>query len=175
MAVSPAVIKLAITAATDKRTWKVVAVIIAALSTPIIFVVMFICTLSSGIAAANTNLLDYSFKGEQIPSDFTEEQRLAIEDMRESLDELDKAISEKKKDKEYDMDENLVVAAFYCLNFATEIDEDFDYDKFCDCFKDTESDNLNFALEMISENFPQYEISDELKVCIEQVYQYLNS
>lgn len=173
MAVSPAVIKLAITAAADKRTWKVVAVIIAALTTPIIFVVMFICTLSSGIAAANTNLLDYSFKEKQIPSNFTEEQRFAIEDMRESLDKLDKAISEKKK--EYDMDENLVVAAFYCLNFATEIDEKFDYDKFCDCFKDTESDDLNSALEKVSEEFPQYEISDELKVCIEQVYEYLNS
>ena len=63
MAVSPVVIKAVITAATDKRTWKALAILIAAILSPIIIVVMMIAAMFSGVESANNDLLDYSFVG----------------------------------------------------------------------------------------------------------------
>lgn len=170
MAVSPAVIKAIATAATDKRTWKAVAVLIAAIFMPIIIVILMIISIFSGVESANKNLLDYSFFNAEISADFTDEQRGAIENMRDWLSELDKEISEKENG---DFDENLVRAAFYCLNFGENIDEDFDYDAFCECFKDLHIKQLETALRNISEEFPQYKITGNLSVSIKKVYDYL--
>jgi hypothetical protein len=175
VAVPPIVIKAALTAATDKRFCKVVAIIITAILMPIILFILMIAAMFSEVETANNNLLDYSFAGASIPAEFTEEQRSAIKDMREWLGELDEIIAEKEKDEECSLDRNMVRAAFYCLNFGGEPDENFDFEVFCGCFEDTESDDLNSALEKVSEVFPQYEISDELRVCIGKVYDYLKS
>ena len=174
MAVSPIVIKLAITAATDKRFWKAVAVLIAALLAPIIIVVMMIASLFSGVETANNNLLDYSFAGKPIPLSFNDEQRGAIKDMRDWLDELDEIITEKEKDEECSLDGNMVRAAFNCLNFASDLDEDFDFEDFCECFEDTEYEELETALQAVSEEFPEYEINENLNYSIGKVYDYLN-
>ncbi len=175
MAVPPIVIKAALTAATDKRFWKVVAVLIAALLAPIIIVVMMIASLVSGVETANNNLLDYSFAGASIPAEFTEEQRGAIKDMREWLGELDEIIAEKEKDEVCSLDGNMVRAAFYCLNFASDLDEDFDFKVFCKCFEDKENEELKVALEDVSEEFPEYEINENLNYSIGKVYDYLNN
>ncbi len=67
---------------------------------PIILFILMIAAMFSGVETANNNLLDYSFAGASIPAEFTEEQRGAIEDMREWLGELDEIIAEKEKDEE---------------------------------------------------------------------------
>ncbi len=170
MAVSPAVIKAIVTAATDKRTWKAVVVLVAAILMPIIIVILMIASIFSGVESANKNLLDYSFFNAEISADFTDEQRGAIENMRDWLSELDEEISEKENGS---FDENLVRAAFYCLNFGGNIDEDFDYDAFCECFEDEDIKQLETALLNISEEFPQYEITGNLLVSIKKVYDYL--
>ena len=174
MAVPPIVIKAALTAATDKRFWKVVAIIITAILMPIILFILMIAAMFSGVETANNNLLDYSFAGVSIPAEFTEEQRGAIEDMREWLGELDEIIAEKEKDEECSLDGNMVRAAFYCLNFASELDEDFDFEDFCECFEDKEYEELKVALEDVSEEFPEYEINENLNYSIGKVYNYLN-
>ncbi len=174
MAVSPIVIKAALTAATDKRFWKAVAVLIAALLAPIIIVVMMIASLVSGVETANNNLLDYSFTGKHIPLSFNDEQRGAIKDMRDWLNELDEIIAEKEKDEECSLDGNMVRAAFYCLHFASELDEDFDFEDFCECFEDKEYEELKVALEDVSEEFPEYEINENLNYSIGKVYDYLS-
>ena len=53
MAVPVVVVKAIAVAATDKRVWKVVAMIIAALLMPIIIVILMICALVSGTESAN--------------------------------------------------------------------------------------------------------------------------
>ncbi len=174
MAVSPIVIKAALTAATDKRFWKAVAVLIAAILAPIIIVVMMIASLVSGVETANNNLLDYSFTGKHIPLSFNDKQRGAIKDMRDWLDELDEIIAEKEKDEECSFDGNMVRAAFYCLNFASELDEDFDFKVFCECFEDKEYEELKVALEDVLEEFPEYEINENLNYSIGKVYDYLS-
>ena len=127
MAVSPVVIKAIVTAATDKRTWKVLAILLAAIFMPLILLIFMIAAMFSGVGTANNDLLDYSFVGTSMPSEFTDEQRGVIEDMREWLGELDKIISEKENNEDCSLDRNMVRAAFYCLNFGGELAEEFDY------------------------------------------------
>lgn len=168
MAVPVAVIKAIATAATDKRAQKAAAILITALLMPIIILILLICSLASGTENANQNLLDYSFKGTSISEDFTEEQKEAIEDMRNNLEELDSEIS----DSEYSLDADMVKAVFYCLQFGKEAD-DFDYDSFCECFDGLTAGQLDEALENVSEQFPQYEIDGNVKSAVQSVYLYL--
>lgn len=50
---NPALIKAAVMLATDKRTWKVIAVLVAAILTPFILIIVMICSLLSGTAHHN--------------------------------------------------------------------------------------------------------------------------
>lgn len=86
--------------------------------------ILLICSLVSGTESAHQTLLEYSFKGVSISEDCSEEQREMVEDMCDWLEELDSVIAE-KEDK-YSLDENMVKAVFYCLNFGGRLDEDFD-------------------------------------------------
>lgn len=174
MAVSPAVIKAIATAATDKRTWNTLAILLAAIFMPLILLILMIAGMVSGVESVNNALMDYSFAGAEIPEEFTDEQRGAIEDMREWLGELDDIVSEKENDEERSLDGNMVRAAFYCLNFGGELDEAFDYGAFCECFDGLTFEQLDTALQNASEHFSQYEITETLTCLIQQVYGYLN-
>ena len=173
MAVSPAVIKAIATAATDKRTWKALAILLAAIFMPLILLILMISGMFSGVETANNDLLDYSFVGTAMPDNFTDEQRRVIEDMREWLGELDDIITEKKNNEDCSLDGNMVRAAFYCLNFGGELDEEFDYGTFCDCFDGLTIEQLETALQNVSEQFPQYEITANTAQVIPKVYEYL--
>ena len=174
MAVSPAVIKAIATAATDKRTWKALAILLAAIFMPLILLILMISGMFSGVETANNDLLDYSFVGTAMPDNFTDEQRRVIEDMREWLGELDEIISEKENDEDCSLDENMVRAAFYCLNFGAELDEEFDYETFCGCFDGLTIEQLEAALQNVSEEFSQYVITENIVYSIPKVYEYLN-
>lgn len=174
MAVSPAIIKILATAAADKRTRTIAAAIIAAIFIPTILQILMIGSIVSSMETANNTLLDCSFSGAKIPDNFTVEQRCAVENMRDWLGVLDEIIDEKEKDEECSLDGNLVRAAFYCLNFGGELDEDFDYETFCECFEELTFEQLETALQNVSERFPQYEITAYLSCGIAKVYEYLN-
>ena len=60
------------------------------------------------------------------------------------------------------------------MNFGKELDEDFDYEEFCECFDEIEYDTLQTALQDVSEKFPQYENTDNLSFSVRSVYEYLN-
>lgn len=93
--------------------------------------------------------------------------------MREWLGKLDEIISEKENDEDCSLDENMVRAAFYCLNFGAELDEDFDYDAFCGCFDGLSFEQLETALQNVSDKFPQYEITGNITYSIGKIYEYL--
>ena len=171
MAVPVVVVKAIAVAATDKRVWKVIAVLIMALLTPIILIILMIGALISGTESANQTLLDYSFKGVSISQDFTYEQRRAIEDTQDWLAELDTVI--KENEKGYSLDGDMIKAVFYCLQFGREIDADFDYDGFCKCFDGMTIEQLDETLQNVLEKFPQYEITENLKTAVQNVYEYL--
>ncbi len=173
MAVSPIVIKAIVTAATDKRTWKVVGIIIAVILLPFILLIMMIAGMVSGVESANNELLDYSFVGTAMPNNFTDEQREVIENMRDWLGELNNIISEKENNEDCSLDGNMVRAAFYCLNFGGELDEKFDFESFCDCFDGLTIEQLETALQNVLEEFSQYVITENIRYSIPKVYEYL--
>lgn len=106
-----------------------------------------------------------------ISQDFTDDQREAIENMREWLAEMDTVIAENENG--YSLDGDMVRAVFYCLQFGVGIVADFDYDGFCECFDGLTMERLDEALQNISEKFPQYSITENQKTAIQNVYLYL--
>lgn len=108
MAVPPIVIKAIATAATDKRTWEFVAMLIAAVFLPVIFCVMSVVMLVTGADSSSVFLLEYSFNSEELTSGVIEEQRQTVENMRLWLGELDEEITEYPDSGS--LDENLVKA-----------------------------------------------------------------
>ena len=174
MAVSPVVVKAVITAATDKRTWKALAILLAAIFMPLILLILMIAAMFSGVESANNDLMDYNFAGAEMPSEFTNEQRGAIEDMRKWLGELNDIISEKENDDECSLDGDMVRAVFYCLNFGGELGENFDFGQFCDCFDGLTFEQLDTALQNVARELPQYEITGNIAYSIPKVYEYLN-
>lgn len=169
MAVPPIVIKALASAATDKRSWKFAAVLVTAFFMPLIISILLLAALFSGLAGENKNMLDYSFKNARIPGSFNSEQRGAINDMRDQLGELDDTM-DKYNDS---LDKNLVKAAFYCLNFSKELDEDFDYNEFCGCFEDLGINDLDTALKNVLDEFLEYEMTVNLRYSIQKTYEYL--
>lgn len=169
MAISPVILRTIVLAATGKRVRKALSVLIAAILIPIILLILMIAAMFSEAESANNSLLDCSFAGAEIPEEFAE-QREAIKDMREWLGELNGTISE----YEGSLDGNMVRAAFYCLNFGGELGEDFDYEAFCKCFDGLTFEQLEVALQRVSEHFPQYEITETITYLIQHVYGYLN-
>ncbi|MCM1062709.1 MAG: hypothetical protein NC452_20880 [Eubacterium sp.] len=169
MAVPVVVVKVLATAATDKRARNAILILIVAILMPIIILILLICSLVSGTESANQTLLDYSFKGTAVSIELTDEQRGAVEDMRDWLAELDSTMAA----DENSLDENMVKAVFYCLNFGGSLDEDFDYALFCECFDGLTVIQLETALQNVSEQFPQYEITENTVYFVQTVYKYL--
>lgn len=173
MAVPVIVVKALLLGATDKKARNVFAIIIAAIPVPFITIILIILSLFGNLESANNSLLDYSFTDTEIPEDFNDEQRTAIENIREQLAELDILIAEKEENS---LDGNMVRAVFYSLKFGAEITENeniFDYERFCNCFEGLTAEQLDTALKNISDNFPQYEITENHKAMIQKVYEYL--
>lgn len=173
MAVPIVVVKALVLGATDKKARNIFAIIIAAILVPFITIILIVLSLFGNIESANNSLLDYSFKDTEIPADFNDEQRTAIENMRQWLSELDAVIAEKE---EISLDGNMVRAVFYTLRFGTEVTENediFDYERFCNCFEGLAAEQLDTALDNVSANFPQYEITENHKAMIQKVYEYL--
>ena len=114
-------VKTAIAAATDKRTWKVVGVVIAAILTPFILIIVMIMSLLSGTADHNNSAVDLSFHGSSISSQVPAEYRQYIEDMRGSFSDLDSAVSEITPMIESgSIDSTRMKSIFYSLYFGAE-------------------------------------------------------
>lgn len=174
MAVPVIVVKALLLGATDKKTRNIFAIIIAAILVPFIAIILIILSFFGNLESANNSLLDYSFTDIKIPENFNVEQRTTIENMREQLAELDIVIAEKEENS---LDGNMVRAVFYSLEFGAETPEEneniFDYERFCNCFEGLIFEQLDTALNNISDNFPQYEITENHKAMIQNVYEYL--
>ena len=56
-------VKAAIAAATDKRTWQAVGVLIAAILTPFILIIVMVVSLFSATANHNNTAIDLCFNG----------------------------------------------------------------------------------------------------------------
>ena len=143
MAVSPTLIKAAITLATDKRTWVVVGSVVAG----IIFMVV-------GIVAAFLNIFSFDDSGSSTAS---AEYVRFVDDMKFAYEKLDAEID----DKYPGLDRDQIHAVFYTMYFGEEkiMSTEF-YDGFVECFitRRTDADgnevlsqcSLNTALQRLS-------------------------
>ena len=165
MAVPPIVIKAIATAATDKRTWEFIAMLIAAVFLPVILCVMSVAILVTGVESSSVSLLEYSFNSEELPSGVSEEQRFWLVELDEEITEYPDSDS---------LDENLVKAVFYCANIGGEAVVTQPYADFLSCFEDRTAEDLREVLEDISEQFTEITITDNQLSGIRKVYDFLN-
>lgn len=172
MAAGTIIAKVSAAAVTDKGSRNFVLIIITAIIMPVIIVVFILAAVISGGTEANNSLLGMSFGNADIPETFTAEQKSAIEYMREQLGNIDEIIAGKEKAADYDV--NMVKAVFYCLQFGTvESDDAFDMEPFCDCFAGIAYSEIGLAYENIAHNFPDITITDNVKLGVQSVYNYL--
>lgn len=114
-------VEAAITAATDKRTWKVIGVVIASILTPIILIVIMIMSILSGGSDHNKAAIDLCFNGGSISTAIPAEYATRVQDMSNSLAVLDGAISEAEARMEGSALDNIrIKSIFYSLNFGAE-------------------------------------------------------
>lgn len=170
-------IKAAIAAATDKRTWKAVGVVIASILTPIILIVVMISSILSAGSDHNKAAIDLSFNGGSIPSAMPTEYASHISDMSECFAVLDEAISEVEAQMEGSALDNIrIKSIFYSLNFGAEnlSLSETDARTFVDCFVTYEdSAAVPASLETAYKKLSQagIAVTDEIKVNALKVYE----
>ena len=174
MAAGAIIAKVAGAVLSNEKGRELVLVLITAILMPIIFLILVWIPLLSGTADVNATLVDCCFKDAAIPAEFTDEQHEAIEYMRLQLDSIDEIIADKENSVDYDT--NMVKAVFYCLQFGaapSDDDEEFDIELFCGCLEGISYSEIDEAYENISENFPDLEVTDNVKFGVENIYKYL--
>ncbi|MEG0217872.1 MAG: M23 family metallopeptidase [Raoultibacter sp.] len=112
--------KAAATALSDEKLRKTIGWVIAAILSPVILIVVLICSLLSGTANHNNTAVELTFNGGVISGQVPEEYRAYITEMRDCFTSLDSAISEVESMMEDggSLDEIRVKAIFYALNFG---------------------------------------------------------
>lgn len=131
-----ALVKAAIAALSDENTRKKLGWVLAAILSPVILLIAFLCALGSGTASHNLSAVELCFYGGTIPAGTPEEYRAYIGEMREGFDLLDGAIENINEltEGEDGLDEIRVKALFYALYFGADSPGQQDCRKFTDCF-----------------------------------------
>jgi len=114
-------VKAAIAAATDKRTWKAIGVVIAAILTPFILIIVMIISLLSAASEHNNAAIILCFNGGNISSTMPAEYAMHISDMSDCFAVLDEAVSEVEVQiEEGTLDNIRIKSVFYSLYFGDE-------------------------------------------------------
>lgn len=128
-------VKAAVAAATDKRTWKAIAVVFAAAAMPLILAILVLMSFLSGGASNNTNMVNLVFQGGVVPADASAEYKQHITDMQDTFGKLDDAIAGLNiAPEDGSLDSIRVKAVFYSLYFGADSLKDVDYSAFAGCF-----------------------------------------
>ena len=130
------VAKIAATVLANDKLRKTAGWIIAAILSPLILIIVVICSLLSGTADHNNAAVGLCFEGGVISGDVPESYRGYIEDMRGSFALLDGSIATVNGEMEDgdSLDSTRVKAIFYSLYFGAESPSRFEHRKFVDCF-----------------------------------------
>lgn len=153
-------------------------VLVAVLS-PIILLIVFLCSLASGTANHNLSAVELCFYDGTIPASAPEEYRTYIEDMRSSFDLQDGFIAAiNEQAEETSLDNIRVKAAFFALYFGADSPSRKDHKQFADCFVTYEERTRTVT--SINENGDEVESEETYTVAIpmedmEQVYQNIRS
>ncbi len=117
-----AAVKAVIAIASDKRTWKGIGIVIAAIATPILLISAVLCSMLYGTAKHNNAAVNLTFNGGMIPVSMPSEYREYITEMRSCFSSLDSAIAaiESKMEDGDSLDSARVKAVFYALYFGSD-------------------------------------------------------
>ena len=175
MAVHPLVLKALAAAATDKRTWKFLAVLIAALLTPAIFLIICVVMIFSSAETTSYSVIEYCFTDTALPQNMPEEEQTAIENMRLWLSELEEEMNEYEETDS--LDESLVKAVFYCTHISYEVRYDadgeeipIDYEAFVLCFEEKSITDLPEISKSLSEQFDYINLTANQSSAIQNAY-----
>lgn len=129
-------VKAAATALSDERLRKTIGWIIAAILSPLILLLVIICSLLSGTADHNNTAVGLCFDGGVISGNVPESYRGYIEDMRASFTLLDGSIASINSEMEGgdSLDSVRVKAIFYSLFFGADSPSRKDHRRFAECF-----------------------------------------
>ena len=121
-AAAAAAVKAAILALTDENTRKKIGWALAAILSPVILLIAFLCALGSGTASHNLSVVELCFYGGTVPPETRDEYRAYIEEMRAGFNLLDGSIENINEltEGEDGLDEIRVKALFYALYFGTD-------------------------------------------------------
>ena len=128
--------KIAATVLTNEKLRKTAGWIIAAVLSPLILILVVICSLLSGTADHNSAAVDLCFHGGVISGNVPENYRGYIEDMRGSFTLLDGAIASLNSEMEDgdSLDSVRVKAIFYALFFGADSPSRLEHREYVECF-----------------------------------------
>ena len=93
---NPVLIKAAVMLLTDKRTWKAIGVVIAAVLTPFILIIIMINAMLYGTASHNNAAVELTFYGGSIPITMPGEYRDYITEMQAVRHPMNQGIPARK-------------------------------------------------------------------------------
>ena len=119
---------------------KAVGWVLAAVFSPLILIIVFLCALGSGEADHNTNMVQACFYGVQLSKDTPRYLRRHVEEMRAAFSLLDSAVlaANAHMDNGDSLDPIRVKAVFLALCFGEDAPSARAANRFVDCFYTTE-------------------------------------
>lgn len=179
-ATAAALVKAAIAALSDENTRKKLGWVLAAILSPVILLIAFLCALGSGASSHNLSVVELCFYRGTIPAGTPEEYRAYIGEMREGFDLLDGAIENINEltEGEDGLDGIRVKALFYALYFGADSPGQQDCRKFTDCFVTYEERTRTVTVEHADGTTTEEEETYTVAVSIEDleaVYENIHS
>ena len=136
---SAALAKAAAALLTSEKGRKALGWTALLICSPLLLLILLLCSLGSGTASHNNNAVDICFYGGSIPSDTPAEYRDRISDMQDAFAVLDSAIDTANGMMEDNsLDSVRVKAVFYALCFGSDAPSQRAADSFVECFYSTE-------------------------------------
>ena len=134
-----ALAKVAAVLLSSEKGRKVLGWVALAICSPLILIILLLCSLGSGTASHNNNAVDICFYGGSISSDTPAEYRDRISEMQDAFAVLDSAIDTANGMMEDNsLDSVRVKAVFYALCFDSDSPSQLAADNFVECFYSTE-------------------------------------
>ena len=136
-----AIVKAAATVLTNDKLRKGVGWILVAVLSPLILIIAVICSLATGGADHNNQVVAATFYGSSYSTEVPAEFRYHIEEMRTAFSLLDSAVSSAngQMDSGNGLDPIRVKAVFYALCFGKDAPSTRAANRFVECFYTTET------------------------------------
>ena len=137
---SAQLVRLAAAVLTSEKGRKTVGWVLAAILSPVILLVAFLCCVGSGTAEHNGAVISAVFYGTELSASVPAEYRAQLTQMRGSFAHLDAAMAEvNQKAEGNSLDPIQVKAVFFALCFGADALSQADAEAFVACFYETET------------------------------------